>query len=159
MPAPTPGYVKNIMRRSLRELIDRSPTKAKINTIWAYFESRCAFCGDSLDRSKKEGHIDHLVSAAQGGWNHVSNRVLSCANCNEKDKLDDPWEEFLDGKVQDPSTRQLRKDKILDWQRLHGASDNKMSKAMAKLLEDAFVEVEELYSRKVDEIRRAVREL
>lgn len=147
------------MRRSLRELVDRSPTRAKTDSIWAYFDSRCAFCGDSLDRSKKEGHIDHLVSASQGGANHISNRVLSCANCNEKEKLDALWEEFLDRKVMDPSTRQSRKEKILDWQRLHGASDNELSKAMAKLLEHASVEVEELYSQKVKEIRRAVREL
>ncbi len=157
MPAPTPGYVRNVMRRSLRELVDRSPTRARVNSIWSYFDSRCAYCAILLKRGKKEGHIDHLVSAAQGGWNHVSNRVLSCANCNEKEKLDAPWEEFLDRKVQDPAIRQSRKEKILDWQQLNGASNNKMSKVVAKLLEDAAVEVEELYSQKVAEIRKAVR--
>jgi len=30
MPAPTPGYVKNMICRSLREIVDPSPTKKNV---------------------------------------------------------------------------------------------------------------------------------
>jgi len=78
MPAPTPGYVKNIVRRSLREIVDPSPSKKD---------------------EYKEGHMDHLVSSSVGGSNQISNRVLSCASCNEKEKLDMPWEQFFSPEV------------------------------------------------------------
>ncbi len=87
MPAPTPGYVKNMIRRSLRETIDPSPTKKEETRIWDFFNSECAYCGKKLRKINKEGHIDHLVPSALGGANHISNRVLSCADCNEKEKL------------------------------------------------------------------------
>ncbi len=40
MPAPTPGYVKNMIRRSLREIVDPSPTKKDEEGIWKYFDFR-----------------------------------------------------------------------------------------------------------------------
>jgi hypothetical protein len=116
MPAITPGYVKNMIRRSLRELVDPSPTKKEILQIWQYFDSECAYCGVSLNKSTKKGHIDHLISASQGGPNHKSNRVLSCADCNEKEKLDMDWNKFLAQKNNGNSKLQKRKEKILKWQ-------------------------------------------
>ena len=119
MPRVTPGFAKNMMRRALRELVDPSPSRDEISSIWAFFESRCAYCGAACDRTAKGGHIDHLISASQGGANHVSNRVLSCPNCNEKEKLDLPWEQFLEQKCSDRDLRQERKARILMWQRKH----------------------------------------
>ncbi len=115
MPAPTPGYVRNMIRRSLREICDPSPKKKDEKQIWDFFDSECAYCGKKLNKANKEGHIDHLVSSALGGSNCICNRVLSCANCNEKEKLDMPWEKFLKQKNPDKSMAAKRKDKILNW--------------------------------------------
>jgi HNH endonuclease len=117
MPSVTTAYTKNIIRRAFREIIDVTPSKQEAEKIWKYFESECAYCGKLLQKLNKEGHIDHLVSAAKGGRNHFSNRVLSCANCNEKEKRDLPWEEFLTSKVTDKALLEIRRKKILDWQK------------------------------------------
>jgi len=122
MPAPTPGYVKNMIRRSLREIVDPSPSKKEENRIWEFFNSRCAYCGKKLEKAYKEGHVDHLVSSALGGANHISNRVLSCATCNEKEKLDKPWEEFLAKKNPNKILGSKRKEKIIQWQRMNGST-------------------------------------
>lgn len=121
MPAPTPGYVRNIIRRCFHEQIDKSPTKSQVDKIWAYFHNSCAYCGKLLNRSNKEGHVDHLVSASRGGANNISNRVLSCAKCNEKEKLDKDWKKFLKRKVADNSIRKERIIKIEQWIKTQGS--------------------------------------
>ena len=95
MPAITPGYVKNVIRRSLREIVDPSPTKEEEVRIWKFFNSECAYCGKPLSKPQKQGHIDHLFPSSLDGPNHISNRVLSCATCNEAEKLDGAWQEFM----------------------------------------------------------------
>lgn len=115
MPAPTPGYVKNMIRRSFMEIVDPSPKEKDEQKIWNYFNSECAYCGRKLNKVLKEGHIDHLVPASFGGSNNISNRVLSCANCDEKEKLDKPWKNFLLQKNSDKSIASRRKDRILEW--------------------------------------------
>lgn len=50
MPAPTPGYVKNMIRRCFREQVDKSPTRAQVARIWEYFENSCAYCGAQLNK-------------------------------------------------------------------------------------------------------------
>ncbi len=119
MPAPTPGYIKNMIRRSLREIVDPSPSKGDEERIWQFFNSECAYCGKPLNRAQKEGHIDHLVPSSLGGPNHVSNRVLSCATCNEAEKLDGVWEEFIVRKNPEPAILQGRVAKIHEWQQLN----------------------------------------
>jgi len=119
MPAPTPCYVKNIIRRSLREVVDPSPSKKDKRKIWEFFNSECAYCGKKLRKEHKEGHIDHLVTSSLGGSNYISNRVLSCASCNEEEKLDMPWGKFLIQKNPNQNLLAKRKEKILHWQKLH----------------------------------------
>lgn len=153
MPAPSPGYVKNMIRRSLREILDPSPTKSQVKTIWIHFDSKCVYCGKELDRSKKEGHIDHLVPASQGGSNHISNRVLSCAICNEKEKLDSPWNEFLDRKAPDPTVRRSRRSAIQKWQQFHGGPDQRLDSETLLSLETASYEAVQAYDRIVDRMR------
>ena len=121
MPGETPGYVKNMIRRCFREQIDRSPTDSQTKKIWEYFQNSCAYCGRTLDRKNREGHIDHLVSASQKGPNHISNRVLSCATCNEEEKLDKDWRVFLEQKVPDRSLREKRMKRIEQWMVTQGA--------------------------------------
>ena len=120
MPAPTPGYVKNMIRRSLREIVDPSPTKEDEKRIWEFFDSKCAYCGKPIRKLKKEGHIDHLIPASLDGPNHISNRVLSCATCNEAEKMDQAWQEFMVQKNQDPVILRSRIAKIQEWQKLNG---------------------------------------
>lgn len=117
MPAPTASYVKNTIRRGLREIVDPSPSRQSIDNLWSFFKAQCAYCGRQLAREKKEGHVDHLVSSSKGGENHISNRVLSCANCNEKEKLDAAWEPFLAKKNIDQGLFRARRRRILEWQR------------------------------------------
>ena len=120
MPAPTPGYVKNIIHRSLREIVDHSPAKKDVERIWKFFDNECAYCGRPLRRLLKEGHIDHLLPASLDGPNHISNRVLSCATCNEAEKLDGSWQEFILRKNQDPDVIRRHIAKIHEWQKLNG---------------------------------------
>ncbi|MBN2584088.1 MAG: HNH endonuclease [Planctomycetes bacterium] len=116
MPAITPAYVKNIIRRCFSEIVDPSPTKREVDAIWQHFDNCCAYCGKSLQRKVKEGHIDHLVSASRGGMNALGNRVLSCSSCNEMEKLDKPWEDFLKSKARSDADFMKRYKRIKDWQ-------------------------------------------
>jgi CRISPR/Cas system Type II protein with McrA/HNH and RuvC-like nuclease domain len=117
MPKPTPEYVRNMIRRSLRELVDPSPSRTEISDIWTYFKSECAYCGKKLNRKKREGQIDHLISASARGTNHISNRVLSCSQCNEKEKQHKPWKTFLSQKESDRHLRKEREMRIREWQK------------------------------------------
>lgn len=45
----------------------------------------CWFCGYSfLSADSREVTIEHLVSVAHGGPNHLSNLVLACQPCNQE---------------------------------------------------------------------------
>ncbi len=149
MPAPTPGYVKNMIRRCLREQVDRSPNTKQIDELWNYFGSCCAYCGKSLQRGRKEGHVDHLVSASKGGGNGIENRVLSCASCNEMEKLDEDWRSYLYRKVTDPAERLERLRRIEHW-----VLDK--SKGRTALEQEVLREIESLAEKVVGEFDLAI---
>ena len=153
MPATTTSYVKNIIRRGLREIVDPSPDRNDVERVWSFFESKCAYCGRQLQRGRKEGHIDHLVSAAQGGANHVSNRVLSCATCNEKEKLDAPWEIFLERKVKDAALRRTRSAKIREWRRVAKSVQSVATSEQLAVADKVASEVVALFDAAVAKIR------
>src|SRR3954465_153879 len=93
MPAKyTPSQAKNFIVRSLRAVVDRHPSPTDRRHLWTHFDSRCAYCGGFTPLDDKGSHLDHLAS---GGTNHISNRVPACAQCNEVEKRDKPWEPFL----------------------------------------------------------------
>ena len=150
----TPSFVKNIIRRSLREIVDPIPAEKGKTAIWAYFKNECAFCGKKLDRTRKEGHIDHLVPSSRGGINHISNRVLSCATCNEKEKLDTDWKEFLQTKVSDPNLLTDRIAAIEGWHSTHKTKSVQLSKELLLAIESAAQRTVNVYDESVDEIRR-----
>jgi hypothetical protein len=112
MPKMTAGLAKNHIRRALRAVVDPEPSARDITRLWEYFGSACAYCTRPLDRAKREGDVDHLVSS---GTNHISNRVLSCKQCNGDEKRDADWQEFLRKKVCDEATLNERRDKIQAW--------------------------------------------
>ncbi len=151
MPAPTPGYVKNIIRRSLREIVDPSPGEKDKQKIWEFFNSKCDYCGKGVRKEYEEGHIDHLVSSSIGGSNQISNRVLSCASCNEKEKLDMPWEKFLAQKSSDKSVEAERKDKILKWQKMH--KEFTLGKEIISKIESLAEDVVSYYNEQVNQAR------
>ena len=68
---------------------------------------------------QKQGHIDHLFPSSLGGLNHVSNRVLSCAKCNEAEKRDEAWQLFIIQKNPDKAILHTRIAKIQEWQKLN----------------------------------------
>ena len=55
MPKPSPGYVRNMIRRSFREAIDPGPNKKAVDAVWKHFRKRCAFCDMRLRRLLKQG--------------------------------------------------------------------------------------------------------
>lgn len=151
MPAPTPGDVKRLIHRSLREIVDPSPTKKDEERIWKFFDYECAYCGKPL-RLQEEGHIDHLFPASLGGPNHISNRVLSCATCNVAEKRDGAWPEFVVRKNPDREIMRPRLARIRKWQKLNGGPvlDKNILDKVERLSELAAV----YYDTKVKEARR-----
>lgn len=153
MPGFTTSYTKNIIRRSLRELVDPSPKPKDVTRIWSFFESCCAYCGQRQDKSRKEGHIDHLVSAAKGGANGLSNRILSCATCNEKEKLDSDWRQFLEAKVEDVDVRNERIERIEAWIECNSRHSLQLSHVQLQLVDAAAQRVIDCYDAEVNHVR------
>lgn len=91
----SPSMAKNIVRRCLWNLVDPGPTKAFKEKIWEYFDSRCAYCGDKLERDNRRGHIDHLIPVSSDVHQSRSIFVLACEKCNGYKKRDRDWREFL----------------------------------------------------------------
>jgi HNH endonuclease len=154
MPAVTTAYVKNIIRRGFSELADRSPTREEQMGVWNHFRDCCAYCGASLRRGEKQGHIDHLLSASQGGSNALGNRVLSCASCNEKEKLDRPWEGFLRSKAASDGEYLERHGRILEWQRLHPINGGQGKSELMSFARSRADEVVAHFERAVAEVRQ-----
>jgi hypothetical protein len=59
---PSPSMAKNQMGRAVDAILDPRPTQSE--PIWEYFDSQCAYCGTTLSKADRVGHIDH---AASGG--------------------------------------------------------------------------------------------
>lgn len=115
MPKDTPSMAKNKIRRSLVAILDPHPSKSEVNELWAYFESRCAYCGTPIDRDSRGGHLDHLVPSAGGGSNNIHNHALSCARCNGDEKREESWLSFLGRKSENSGIFQVRKKRIEQW--------------------------------------------
>ena len=111
----TPSMAKNKIRRSLLAIVDPHPKASDVAQLWVYFDSSCAYCGVSISKSSRTGHIDHVVSTAFGGSNSIYNHVLSCARCNGDEKREEALESFLARKANDPALLAARHSKILCW--------------------------------------------
>lgn len=117
MPIPR---VKNMIGRALRGVVDPEPTGKQISSLWEYFHSECAYCGRAVQKKNKSAHIDHLIPISGKGVNHISNRVLSCAPCNEQEKKELDWEPFLRQKNPNDVDFNARKQRIQEWQKQQG---------------------------------------
>ncbi len=153
MPSTTTAYAKNIIRRAFREIIDPTPSKQEAEAVWNYFARECAYCGKKLLKENKEGHMDHLISASKGGRNSLSNRVLSCANCNEKEKRDLPWEEFLESKVSVQSVLEFRRRKIIDWQQQNSTDADGAFQRFVNSADSLADEVVEYFELKIKQLK------
>ena len=109
----TPSQIKNLMRRGLRLLVDPEPEEEEKQRCIEFFDHACAYCGSTVERGR--GDLDHLVSAALGGRNHISNRVFSCKPCNAQEKRDKQWEGFLREKHGSGQSFEAMRNKILGW--------------------------------------------
>jgi CRISPR/Cas system Type II protein with McrA/HNH and RuvC-like nuclease domain len=105
-----------MLRRSLRAVVDPHPGDSVIAELWSFFDGRCAYCGTAVAVGSKNAHLDHLEPDSSGGSNHISNRVPSCADCNEKEKRELPWLEFLRKKADSIHVLEARRERILAWQ-------------------------------------------
>lgn len=118
----SPSFAKNILSRSLRAIVDPHPQKSQIREVFEFFSGCCVYCGKSITLGSKEMHLDHLVSESHGGSNHISNRVPSCATCNEEEKRELDWGEFLSSKPAAKETLAMRRQRIEEWVRLFPAN-------------------------------------
>ena len=150
MPIPR---VKNMICRALRGVVDPEPTGSQLDELWRYFGSECAYCGRQVQKKNKSAHIDHLTPASKKGRNHISNRVLSCASCNEQEKKEMDWEPFLRQKNPDGATFRQRQQRILDWQKQQGGPVP-LSEDKACRLERAIRAVHDSLNAEVRELRK-----
>ena len=113
MPANySPSFAKNIIRRALRSVVDPHPTTAQLRMLRAHFGDECAYCGNCIHLAAKDAQLDHIDSA---GPNHVGNRLFACEDCNEKEKRDANWRDFLRSKAPEPITYNHRAMMIQEW--------------------------------------------
>lgn len=149
MPRMSAGLAKNHIRRALRTVVDPEPNKRAIARLWQHFKSACAYCGRRLDKTLRQGHIDHLV---HDGPNHISNRVLACPPCNGDEKREGPWLEFLRKKVSRRGVFLARKKTIETW--VAGERAQEALKFDRELLQGEIAAVVKRFDRAVARLRR-----
>ena len=148
----TPSLARNALKRALKELVDPPLTAREENHVWAYFGSRCAFCGVQLVREGRKGHLDHLVPESQGGTNCLANRVLSCSSCNGDEKLDAEWKEFLRRKADSDTCYQARLGVIAKWTRMNGG-ELRVADDVSARIQKHFDRVDEVFTDACEQLR------
>jgi hypothetical protein len=108
-----PAWLKNISRRVLWASLEKDISRADRQAMEEFFEGKCAYCESPLTA---RWHADHLLSVDSGGFNHLSNRVPSCPRCNEHEKREMPWVQFLERKCGgDAQLIRMRRSRIERW--------------------------------------------
>jgi hypothetical protein len=108
----TVSQAKNDVRSCLNQILDPAPSDRQKDVLWVYFDSKCGYCGVKLNRYKRQGQMDHLVSNDIGRFNHISNRVLSCGSCIGDEKRESDWDTFLKEKSNDDKEYGKKKKKL-----------------------------------------------
>lgn len=148
----TVSQAKNLMRRSLDEILDPGPSS--VDELWLHFESACAYCGVPLDRALRQGHVDH---ATTGGGNQLGNLILACARCNGDEKLDQAWRPFLLLKTSgDRNALAKRTERIESWFANHPIRTIPLSSEALHLRDEIEVLIEQFH-RKCNELKLAIR--
>lgn len=138
------------MRKTVEAIIDPSPRD--VTPIWDYFGSTCAYCGASLSRLDRKGHIDH---ATAGGGNQLGNLILACSTCNGDEKLDESWREFLRRKAPDDGVYAERERRIARWMDAHPLVPLPDSPAISRARTDLDVLIDE-FAERCQELRQLV---
>ncbi len=132
----TAPMARGAIKRALNGALDRYPKRRTIDELWEFFDSRCAYSGDLLDRKRREGHADHLVATTAGGTNHASNFVLACGRCNGDEKLGGDWVAFLRRKCAgNRAVFSARRKRILEWVLLQGGVPPRPNMALRKRID------------------------
>lgn len=140
---PSVSQAKNIMRRTISEIVDSRLTRAQKDELWEHFGSSCAFCGEHIERTSRTGHVDHLESS---GGNGPKNRVLACARCNGDEKRERDWREFLGEKCESADLLAQRQSLIEAWVAKHPERNGEMSREVEEALQEAERLVEEFHA-------------
>ena len=149
----TPSQARNAVKKCLKALIDPKPKKQDKNKIWAYFNNKCAYCGDTLTQESRKGHIDHLYSEMKGGSNRLSNLVLTCATCNGDEKRESNWKEFLAEKCGgDSKSYRERSTQIANWVEINGGQPI-LTKKEIHILSSEFVKINQILTESVEKLR------
>lgn len=112
----TLSMAKNQLRKALLTVAYPWPSKMQIEEMRSYFKHCCAYCGVPIDPNRRIGHLDHIVSLAEGGTNNVHNLVLACRTCNGDEKREKHWEDFLREKCgSDTNTYTIRNAHVRSW--------------------------------------------
>ena len=156
MPNHTPSQVKRAIRCSLAAILDPELTNSERKRVAEFFAYACAFCGVALPASSR-AHMDHLISIAVGGTNHISNRVLACPVCNGDQKLERDWREFLRYKTGGGKVFEERETRILDWREQNSNSSRALSPAQKILLRDQTERVVAACESAIEALRQARR--
>jgi hypothetical protein len=150
-----PPQARNSIKKALYGLLDKPLKEYQLDELWQFFDSRCAYCCESLDRARREGHADHLVSVSLGGANSISNFVLACGKCNGDDKREMDWEPFLAQKNPDSRLREERRDRILRWIALHKGTVPHRDPFLVELVETQVCKALEAFNQAVEDVRTA----
>lgn len=140
------------MRRGLRFLVDPEPDPEEKRKCIEFFGHGCAYCGTALEKGR--GDFDHLVSAALGGRNHISNRVFTCKPCNAEQKRDKQWEEFLRERHGSGPAFETTRRKILGWVAVAGAMPP-IPETLIHLLNEEGAKITAAYDEACQRVRRA----
>lgn len=132
---------KNKIKRCLIAILDPHPSPTDVDLLWTHFAASCAYCGISLTREARHGHLDHAIPSTLGGTNSIYSHVLACARCNGDEKRETHWERFLEQKCQDAAARCERRDRIVAWFAAGGdrsrAIDDDIHRQAQQIIEDA----------------------
>jgi hypothetical protein len=150
----TVSQAKNLMRRSLNEILDPGPSS--VEELWLHFESACAYCRMPLSREQRQGHVDH---ATTGGGNQLGNLILACGRCNGDEKLDQAWQAFLLLKTGgDGTALAQRTERIESWFSKHPIRTVTLSSDALQLRDEIEALIEQFH-KKCSELKAAVRQL
>lgn len=152
MAKDTPSMAKNKIKRSLGAILDPHPSAKEVSVLWDYFGRSCIYCGLSLDRKSRNGHLDHVIATSEGGNNSIYNHVLACAKCNGDEKREMDWVDFLRSKVKTDQEYNRRKHIVETWlaknsvQNTNLALNAEAEVIIAKALKDFDSAVEQMRS-------------
>lgn len=148
----SPSQAKNYIARSLRAVADPHPSSIALQELWKHFNSQCAYCGLELRTGSEEASYDHLLP---DGGNHLGNIVLACGRCNEYEKLNKNWEEFLREKAKTSKLYVERHSRILDWKKIHRRDLSQVNQALLEQAEVCISRALKSYERELSKLRAA----